>query len=109
MSELKSYTCVKCGAVLSVDKPEGQMACPFCGNDFDLVDFHREDLLLQAEECLARGAYESAREKFNKLLANDSTDIVAYRGLILCAGRVQSTEELRERYKQTRFYHTCLR
>ena len=100
MPGLKSYTCEKCGAVLSVDKLEGQMACPFCGNEFDLVDFHREELLLQAEECLSRGAYEPAREKFNKVLENDPTDIVAYRGLILCAGRVQSTEDLRDRYKQ---------
>ena len=100
MSELKSYTCAKCGAVLSVDKVEGQMACPFCGNEFDLVDFHREDLMLQAEECLSRGAYEPARKKFNQVLESDPTDIVAYRGLILCAGRVQSTENLRDRYKQ---------
>ena len=100
MSELKSYTCAKCGAVLSVDKLQGQMACPFCGNDFDLIDFHRDDLILQAEECLSRGAYEPAKEKFNKVLENDSTDIVAYRGLILCAGKVQSTKDLKDRYNQ---------
>ena len=100
MSELKSYTCAKCGAVLSVDKIEGQMACPFCGNEFDLVDFHRDELLLQAEECLSRGAYKPAKEKFNQVLENDPTDIVAYRGLILCAGKVHSTKDLRERYNQ---------
>ena len=100
MSELKSYTCAKCGAVLSVDKLEGQMACPFCGNEFDYVDFHREDLILQAEECLSRGAYEPAREKFSKVLENDPTDIAAYRGLILCAGKVQSTGDLKDRYNQ---------
>jgi DNA-directed RNA polymerase subunit RPC12/RpoP len=100
MSDLKSYTCAKCGAVLSVDKLEGQMACPFCGNEFDYVDFHRDELLLQAEECLSRGAYEPAKEKFNKVLENDPTDIVAYRGLILCAGKVQSTNDMRDRYDQ---------
>ena len=100
MSELKSYTCAKCGAVLSIDELQGRMACPFCGNEFDYIDFHREDLMLQDEECLARGAYEPAGEKFNKVLENDPTDIVAYRGLILCAGKVQSTEDLRDRYKQ---------
>ncbi len=100
MSELKSYTCSKCAAVLSIDKLEGLMACPFCGNEFDLVDFHREDLLLQAEECLSRGAYKPAKEKFNMVLENDPTDIVAYRGLILCAGKVQSTKKMRDHYDQ---------
>ena len=98
MSNLKSYTCAKCGAVLSVDKLQGQMACPFCGNEFDYVDFHRDELIRQAEECLARGAYEPAREKFNKVLENNPKDIEAIRGAILSAGRVPSTEYLKGRY-----------
>ncbi|MCR5329496.1 MAG: hypothetical protein K6E12_11715 [Saccharofermentans sp.] len=100
MSDLKSYTCARCGAALNVDKLQGQMSCPFCGNEFDYIDFHREELMLQAEKCLARGAYKPAREKFSKVLENDPADIVAYRGLILCAGRVRSTKDLKERYRQ---------
>ena len=100
MSNLKSYTCAKCGAVLSVDKLQGQMACPFCGNEFDYVDFHRDELIRQAEECLARGAYEPAREKFNKVLENNPKDIEAIRGAILSAGRVPSTEYLKDRYNR---------
>lgn len=76
------------------------MACPFCGNGFDIMDFHREEIMLQAEECLARGAYEPAREKFQKVLESDPEDIKAYRGLILCACKIQSTEDLKERYDQ---------
>ena len=98
MSKLQSYTCAKCGAVLSVDKLQGQMACPFCGNEFDYIDFHREDLIRQANDCLARGAYTAAKEKFNTVLRNDPSDVEAYRGLILCAAKIQSTEDLSDRY-----------
>ena len=88
MTRLKSYTCAKCGAVLSVDKLQGQMACPFCGNEFDYVDFHREDLILQAEECLSRGAYEPAREKFSKVLESLLQCVRLIQSLRLCAGRL---------------------
>jgi len=98
MSDLKSYTCAKCGAVLSVDKLQGQLACPFCGTGFNYIDFHRDELISRGEDCLARGAYTSAKEKFNQVLKNNPNDIRAIRGLILAAGRVHSTEDLQDRH-----------
>ena len=98
MSELKSYTCAKCGAVLSVDKLQGQLACPFCGTGFNYIDFHRDELISRGEDCLARGAYTSAKEKFNQVLKNNPKDIRAIRGLILAAGRVHTTEDLQDRH-----------
>lgn len=100
MSGLISYSCAKCGAVLSVDKLQGQMACPFCGTEFDYIDFHREELILQGGECLSRGSYEPAREKFNKILESNPSDVEAYRGLILCAQKLRSTKDLVGRYDQ---------
>ena len=47
MSGLKSYTCAKCGAVLSVDKLQGQLACPFCGNAIVFVDKVPEKQILR--------------------------------------------------------------
>ena len=109
MSKLKSYSCSKCGAVLSVDKLQGQMACPFCGNEFDYVDFHRDDLIRQADECLARGAFDAAREKFDKVLENDPADIEAYRGQVLCAGKVRSTEDMQNLRNLNRYDHDAIK
>lgn len=100
MTRLKSYTCAKCGAVLSVDKLQGQMACPFCGNGFDYIDFHRDELISQGEDCLARGAFDPAKEKFNKILENDPKDIRAIRGLVLATARIHSTGDMQYRYDQ---------
>ena len=75
MSDLKSYTCAECGAVLSVDKLQGQFACPFCGAEFNSVYFHRDELIKQADECLSRGAYEAAQEKYDAVLANNKAKL----------------------------------
>lgn len=94
MAYLKSYTCTECGAVLSVDKLQGQFACPFCGAEFNSADFHRDELIKQAEECLARGAYDAAKEKYDAVLANNGHDFDAIRGQILIAGKIHSINDL---------------
>ena len=94
MAYLKSYTCTECGAVLSVDKLQGQFACPFCGAEFNSADFHRDELIRQADECLSRGAYDAAKEKYDAVLANNGQDLDAIRGQILIAGKIHSINDL---------------
>lgn len=94
VSDLKSYTCAECGAVLSVDKLQGQFVCPFCGAEFNSVYFHRDELIKQADECLLRGAYDAAREKYDAVLANNKCDLDAIRGQILIAGKIHSLKDL---------------
>ena len=94
MSDLKSYTCAECGAVLSVDKLQGQFACPFCGAEFNSVYFHRDELIKQADECLSRGAYEAAQEKYDAVLANNKGDLDAIRGSLFVAGKIHSMKDL---------------
>ena len=94
VSDLKSYTCAECGAVLSVDKLQGQFVCPFCGAEFNSVYFHRDELIKQADECLLRGAYDAAREKYDAVLANNKGDLDAIRGQILIAGKIHSLKDL---------------
>ena len=94
MSDLKSYTCAECGAVLSVDKLQGQFVCPFCGAEFNSVYFHRDELIKQADECLSRGAYEAAQEKYDAVLANNKGDLDAIRGSLFVAGKIHSMKDL---------------
>jgi len=49
MANLKSYSCPKCGGVLSVDIDKYMIDCPFCGNRFSYVEFHKKDILELAE------------------------------------------------------------
>ena len=53
MAELKSYSCPKCGSYLDVDRDRDEFECPFCGNRFNALVFHRDELLAEARR-LAR-------------------------------------------------------
>ncbi|MBO4416279.1 MAG: hypothetical protein J5824_09920 [Lachnospiraceae bacterium] len=94
MSLLKSYTCSKCAGVLMFDADQEFFDCPFCGNRFDQVDFHIDEIITQAEESLKEEAFSSAKEKFNSILDKDPSNFEALKGLILCEIKASSLESL---------------
>ena len=94
MALLKSYACKSCGGVLNFDEDQEIFACPFCGEEFNYTDFHRDELLSQAATCLKELRYETAKEKYNTLLSNNPQDFEALRGMVLAQGRICSLDEL---------------
>ena len=68
--------------------------CPFCGTKFNAVDFHEDEIKVQAEESLKKEAFSSAKEKFNLILESDPSDFDALKGLILCDIKAASLESL---------------
>lgn len=94
MALLKSYTCTKCGGVLNFDEDQEIFECPFCGQEFNYTDFHRDELLNQASKCLKEFRYDTAKEKYDTLLSNNPQDFEAMRGMVLAQGRISSLEEL---------------
>ena len=94
MTKLTSYTCAKCGGVLNVDSDQALFDCPFCGTAFDMVDFHRKEILSQAETCLKRNEFISAGQKYDELYSKDPHDFDALLGLILCAGKIPDKADL---------------
>lgn len=94
MSLLKSYTCSKCAGVLMFDSDQEFFDCPFCGNRFDAVDFHEDEIMAQAGESLKEGAFSSAKEKFCSILEKDPSDFEALKGLILCDMKASDVESL---------------
>ena len=96
MALLKSYTCSKCGGVLYFDSDQEFFDCPFCGNRFDIVDFHGEEILLQAEECLKQKDFVAAKEKYNMMLGRDEYNFTALRGLVFCEAGLASADELKD-------------
>ena len=96
MALLKSYTCSKCGGVLYFDSDQEFFDCPFCGNHFDIVDFHGDEILLQAEECLKQKDFVAAKEKYNMLLGRDECNFTALRGLVFCEAGLTSADDLKD-------------
>lgn len=96
MAVLKSYTCSKCGGVLVFDDDHSYFDCPFCGTRFSSADFHEDELLSQAEECLKCKEFESARQKYRDILVNDPHNFYALRGLVLSAAGVSSIADLED-------------
>ena len=94
MAKLTSYTCAKCGGVLNIDSEQELFDCPFCGTAFDMVDFHRKEILSQADICLKRNEFISASNKYGELYSKDPHDFDALIGLILCAGKIPDKEDL---------------
>lgn len=103
MAVLKSYTCTKCAGVLIFDADQEYFDCPFCGTRFDSVDFHGDELLEQAEECLKKSEFPLAKEKLVKILEKDQSDFRALRGMILAEARVSTLEGLED----PDFYKRC--
>ena len=95
MALLKSYTCRSCGGVLNFDEDQEIFACPFCGEEFNYTDFHREELLSQAVRCLKDLRFDAAKEKYNTLLSNNPQDFEALRGMVLVNGRINSQADLK--------------
>lgn len=94
MALLKSYTCTKCGGVLNFDEDQEIFECPFCGQEFNFTDFHRDELLSQAAKCLKELRYVTAKEKYDVLLSKNPRDFEALRGMVLAEGRLSSLEAL---------------
>ena len=68
MAELKSYSCPKCGSFLDVDRDRDVFECPFCGNRFNALVFHRDELLAEARQIARSGDTLQAMEKYEYLL-----------------------------------------
>ena len=96
MANLTSYTCENCGGVLNVDIDQVVFDCPFCGAKFDVIDFHRQEMLSQAETCLKMMEFISASEKYKEMYDKDPHDFEALRGMILSAGKIPLKEDLTE-------------
>ena len=74
MAELKSYSCPKCGGFLDVDRDQDTFDCPFCGASFNVLDFHRDDLLEEARKQVYDGQRSQALEKYEYLLSKKPED-----------------------------------
>ena len=94
MAVLKSYTCSKCAGILVFDSDQEFFDCPFCGTRFSSVDFHGKELFSQADACLERREYNTAKEKYKAILAEEPRSFHALRGMLLSTLMVSSEEEL---------------
>ena len=74
MGELKSYSCPKCGGFLDVDRDRDTFDCPFCGASFNVLDFHREELIDEARKQAYDGRKAQALEKYEYLLSKNPDD-----------------------------------
>lgn len=101
MRDLVSYTCSSCGGALTVDKSQEVYECPFCGNAYDFVQMHHDELLKDAETNMRQMEFTSAKEKYSVILESDPQDFYALRGLVLCSGPVISTESFKKPEKLT--------
>lgn len=103
MSKLTSYTCKECGGVLNFDSDQDVFGCPFCGNNFNYADFHRKDLLDQAEQNLKRCEFKLAEEKYKAVLVNAPYDFDARLGLVYCAGKLTGKSNLQDLKKMLQY------
>ena len=97
MAVLKSYTCSKCAGVLLFDSDQEFFDCPFCGTKFNAVDFHGDEILDQAKDCLKKRAFDAAKDKYLIVLDNDSQNFDALLGIVFCELKISSAEELNDR------------
>ena len=95
MALLKSYSCKSCGGILNFDEDQEIFACPFCGEEFNYLDFHRDELLSQAAKCLKDLRFNAAKDKYETLLSGNPRDFEALRGLVLVHGRINSQADLK--------------
>ena len=96
MALLKNYSCSKCAGILTFDEGQEIFDCPFCGNAFNITDFHRDDYLAQAKDCLFRLRFDTAAEKYKILLDKNPCDFEALRGMVLVEGKIRSLDMLKD-------------
>ena len=97
MAVLKSYTCSKCAGVLLFDSDQEFFDCPFCGTKFNAVDFHGDEILDQAKDCLKKRSFDAAKDKYLIVLDNDPQNFDALLGIVFCELKISSAEELNDR------------
>ena len=94
MAKLKSYSCTKCAGVLNFDEDHELFACPFCGNEFNVVELHHEELSAQGASALRRLRFDTAEGIFKTVLSKNPRDFGGHLGMILAKGRISSVENL---------------
>ena len=93
---MASYSCAKCAGVLNFDEEQELFDCPFCGNKFNLIELHRDDLIGQAESALRRLRFDTAKQKYEARLVKNPRDFEALLGLVLADGNIVSTEVFKD-------------
>ena len=96
MANLKSYSCPKCGGILNVDTDKDTFDCPFCGNRFSYVEFHRKDLQDLAEDLLKRGEFAAAKEKYMFLFKEGCTDFRTLQGYLFSVANIRDSGKLND-------------
>ena len=97
MPNLRSYSCPECGSFLEVDRNKDTFDCPFCGTKFNAVDFHGDEILDQAKDCLKKRSFDAAKDKYLIVLDNDPQNFDALLGIVFCELKISSAEELNDR------------
>ena len=96
MRELISYSCSTCGGALTVERNHKVYDCPFCGNAYDYVQMHHDELINDVKTNMSQMEFSAAKEKFNTILESYPQDFEALRGIVLCDGNLKSVESLRK-------------
>ena len=96
MRELISYSCLTCGGALTVERNHKVYDCPFCGNAYDYVQMHHDELINDVKINMSQMEFSAAKEKFNTILESYPQDFEALRGIVLCDGNLKSVESLRK-------------
>ena len=95
-AKLKSYSCSNCGGVLNVDRDEDVFDCPFCGAHFDVMDFHKKDILDEVKELWKRNEFAAAKKRIEYVLTKNSDDFELLRAYALSVANLTSFDNLNE-------------
>ena len=95
-AKLKSYSCSNCGGVLNVDRDEDVFDCPFCGAHFDVMAFHKKDILDEVKELWKRNEFAAAKKRIEYVLTKNSDDYELLRAYALSVANLTSFDNLNE-------------
>jgi len=95
-AKLKSYSCSSCGGVLNVDRDEDVFDCPFCGTRFDVMAFHKKDILDEVKELWKRNEFAAAKKRIEYVLTKNSDDYELLRAYALSVANLTSFDNLNE-------------
>ena len=95
-ARLKSYSCSNCGGVLNVDRDEDVFDCPFCGARFDVMDFHKKEILDEVDELWRRKDFAGAKNKLERTLPKDTDDFELLSAYALSVANLTSLDELED-------------